>query len=54
MKKRIEEFEAVGVERDLAGLPMVKVPAGVVAGGPGFAAGEGGAGFPQDGAVDPP
>jgi hypothetical protein len=26
-KKRIEEFEAVGVERDLAGLPMVKVPA---------------------------
>lgn len=26
MKKRIEEFEAVGVERDLAGLPMVKVP----------------------------
>ena len=25
-KKRIEEFEAVGVERDLAGLPMVKVP----------------------------
>jgi len=27
MKKRIEEFEAVGVERDLAGLPMVKVPA---------------------------
>ena len=26
-KKRIEEFEAVGVERDLAGLPMVSVPA---------------------------
>lgn len=26
-KKRIEEFEAVGVERDLAGLPMVTVPA---------------------------
>jgi len=26
-KKRIEEFESVGVERDLAGLPMVKVPA---------------------------
>ena len=25
--KRIQEFEAVGVERDLAGLPMVKVPA---------------------------
>lgn len=27
MKKRLEEFEAVGVERDLAGLPVVKVPA---------------------------
>ena len=26
-KKRLEEFEAIGVERDLAGLPMVKVPA---------------------------
>lgn len=26
-KKRLEEFESVGVERDLAGLPMVKVPA---------------------------
>jgi len=26
MKKRLEEFEAVGVERDLAGLPIVKVP----------------------------
>lgn len=26
-KKRLEEFEAVGVERDLAGLPMVTVPA---------------------------
>jgi hypothetical protein len=26
-KKRLEEFEAVGVERDLAGLPMVSVPA---------------------------
>ncbi len=25
-KKRIEEFEAVGLERDLAGLPMVRVP----------------------------
>ncbi len=25
--KRIQEFEAVGIERDLAGLPMVKVPA---------------------------
>lgn len=27
MKKRLEEFEAVGIERDLAGLPVVKVPA---------------------------
>lgn len=27
MKKRLEEFEAIGVERDLAGLPIVKVPA---------------------------
>lgn len=27
MKKRLEEFEAVGVERDLAGLPIVKLPA---------------------------
>jgi hypothetical protein len=26
-KKRLEEFEAIGVERDLAGLPMVSVPA---------------------------
>lgn len=26
-KKRLEEFESIGVERDLAGLPMVKVPA---------------------------
>ena len=26
-KKRIEESEAVGIERDLAGLPIVKVPA---------------------------
>ena len=25
-KKRLEEYEAIGVERDLAGLPMVKVP----------------------------
>lgn len=25
-KKRLEEFESIGVERDLAGLPMVKVP----------------------------
>jgi len=27
MKKRLEEYEAVGIERDLAGLPVVKVPA---------------------------
>jgi hypothetical protein len=27
MKKRLEEFEAVGVERDLAGLPVVHLPA---------------------------
>lgn len=26
-KKRIEEIEAVGIERDLAGLPMMKIPA---------------------------
>ena len=26
-KKRLEEFESIGVERDLAGLPMVTVPA---------------------------
>ena len=26
-KKRLEEIEAVGIERDLAGLPMVKIPA---------------------------
>jgi hypothetical protein len=27
MKKRMEEFEAIGMERDLAGLPVVKIPA---------------------------
>lgn len=27
MKKRMEEFEAIGIERDLAGMPIVKVPA---------------------------
>jgi hypothetical protein len=26
-KKRLEEFEAIGVERDLAGLPVAKIPA---------------------------
>ena len=25
-KKRLEEFEAIGVERDLAGMPMARVP----------------------------
>ena len=35
MKKRIEEFEAVGVERDLAGLPVVKVPAQFLRAAPG-------------------
>ena len=28
-KKRIEEFEAIGIERDLAGLPMLEPPPGV-------------------------
>lgn len=27
MKKRLEEFEAIGIERDLAGMPVAKVPA---------------------------
>lgn len=35
MKKRLEEFEAVGVERDLAGLPIVKVPAEFLRAAPG-------------------
>lgn len=35
MKKRIEEFEAVGLERDLAGLPIVKVPAQFLKAAPG-------------------
>jgi hypothetical protein len=35
MKKRLEEFEAVGVERDLAGLPVVKVPAEMLRAKPG-------------------
>jgi hypothetical protein len=34
-KKRLEEFEAIGVERDLAGLPMVKVPASYLKAKPG-------------------
>lgn len=29
-KKRLEEFEAIGVERDLAGLPMARVPADIM------------------------
>lgn len=37
MKKRLEEFEAVGVERDLAGLPIVKVPAEYLKSKPGSA-----------------
>lgn len=35
MKKRLEEFEAVGVERDLAGLPIVKLPAEFLRAAPG-------------------
>lgn len=35
MKKRIEEYEAIGVERDLAGLPMGKIPAAILAAKPG-------------------
>lgn len=35
MKKRLEEFEAIGVERDLAGLPIVKVPAEMLRAKPG-------------------
>lgn len=31
MKKRIEEIEAIGVERDLAGLPVAWVPPGLLA-----------------------
>jgi hypothetical protein len=34
-KKRMEEFESIGVERDLAGLPMVKVPAEMLRAKPG-------------------
>lgn len=32
-KKRIEEFEAVGIERDLAGLPIAKLPSSYMANG---------------------
>ena len=34
-KKRLEEFEAIGVERDLAGLPIVSVPAEMLRAKPG-------------------
>ena len=34
-KKRLEEFESVGVERDLAGLPMVSLPADYLRAAPG-------------------
>ena len=34
-KKRLEEFESVGVERDLAGLPMVKAPSDYLRAKPG-------------------
>lgn len=34
-KKRLEEFESVGVERDLAGLPMVTVPSDYLRAGKG-------------------
>lgn len=30
-KKRIEEFEAIGVERNLAGMPVIEVPASMMA-----------------------
>ncbi len=32
-KKRIEELEAIGVERDMAGLPVIRIPAEVIAAG---------------------
>lgn len=31
-KKRIEEIEGIGIERDLAGLPMLRVPARIMSG----------------------
>jgi hypothetical protein len=34
-KKRLEEFESIGVERDLAGLPMVSVPSDYLRARPG-------------------
>ena len=35
MKKRIEEFEAIGVERDLAGMPIASIPAEMLRAKPG-------------------
>lgn len=35
MKKRLEEIEGIGVERDLAGLPVAKVPASLLNSKPG-------------------
>lgn len=35
MKKRLEEIEGIGVERDLAGLPVAKVPASMLKAKPG-------------------
>lgn len=35
MKKRLEEYEAIGVERDLAGLPVAKIPAKILNAQPG-------------------
>lgn len=34
-KKRLEEFEAIGVERDLAGMPVAKVPSDYIKAKPG-------------------
>ena len=36
-KKRLEEFEAIGVERDLAGMPVAKIPSKYFNGTPGSA-----------------
>lgn len=36
-KKRLEEFEAIGVERDLAGMPVAKIPAQYMNAAPGTA-----------------
>lgn len=35
MKKRLEEFEAIGVERDLAGMPTMKLPSDYLKAAPG-------------------